>query len=65
MAGAAADVVFAGEAGDGPAAQVRGAHVFESVGRDGGAAPALAALGLGGADSGGAGHADDFEYSTP
>ncbi|MEV0580847.1 hypothetical protein [Streptomyces sp. NPDC050392] len=46
--GAVADVVFAGEGSDGPAFQVRGAYVADLRGRDGGAAPALVALRLGG-----------------
>ncbi|WP_171991050.1 hypothetical protein [Streptomyces sp. JHA26] len=45
---AAADAVVAGEGGDGPAFQVRGAHVVGPVGRHDGATPALACLGLGG-----------------
>ncbi|MEU6950215.1 hypothetical protein ABZ957_34100 [Streptomyces sp. NPDC046316] len=48
---AAADPVVAGEGGDGAAFQVRGAHVGGLAGRDGGAASAFAALGLGGAPS--------------
>ncbi|GCD40796.1 hypothetical protein GKJPGBOP_00449 [Streptomyces paromomycinus] len=49
--GAAADVVVAGEGGAGAAFQVRGAHGVSLVGRDGGAASALVALGLGGAQA--------------
>ncbi|MFG2650380.1 hypothetical protein [Streptomyces sp. NPDC048436] len=48
---AAADAVGAGESGDRAAFQVRGAHVGALRGRHGGAAPAFAALGLGGAQS--------------
>ncbi|NEC86405.1 hypothetical protein [Streptomyces sp. SID12501] len=39
--GAATDVVFAGEAGDGLAVQVRGAHGVGSLGLDGCASPPL------------------------
>ncbi|MEU9759003.1 hypothetical protein [Streptomyces sp. NPDC047985] len=46
--GAAADAVVAGEGGDGAAFQVRGAYGVGLVGRDGGAAPALVTLRLGG-----------------
>ncbi|MEV0692919.1 hypothetical protein [Streptomyces sp. NPDC050388] len=49
--GAAADVVVAGQAGDGLAAQVSGAHGGGLRARDGRAASALAALGLGGPQS--------------
>ncbi|MFE5940168.1 hypothetical protein ACFQ69_32925 [Streptomyces sp. NPDC056470] len=41
----------AGEGGDGASFQVRGAHVGSLPSRDGGAASALGALGLGGAQS--------------
>jgi hypothetical protein len=47
----AADAVVPGEGGDGPAFQVRRAHVGGLVGQHGGAGSALAALGLGGAQS--------------
>jgi hypothetical protein len=45
---AAADVVVAGEGGDGLAAQVGGAYGGCPRGRDDRAAPALVALGFGG-----------------
>ncbi|MFE3143446.1 hypothetical protein [Streptomyces scopuliridis] len=46
--GAAADAVLAGQGSDGLALQVRGAYVGDGVAREGGAASALVALGLGG-----------------
>jgi len=49
--GAAAGAGVAGEDGDGAAFQIRGAHGAGCFGRHGGAAAALAALGLGGAQS--------------
>ncbi|WP_157434211.1 MULTISPECIES: hypothetical protein [Actinoalloteichus] len=49
--GVAADVVVPGEGGDRAVFQVRGADGVGLVGRHGGATPALAALGLGGAQS--------------
>lgn len=48
---AAADPAVAGQGSDGAALQVRGAYAGGLRGRDGGAASALAALGLGGAQT--------------